>query len=341
MKNKKTNRGRFMAIMICFLCIVGFMGYEFYISAFGLTTTYYKISSPKITENFRITQLTDLHNSTFGKDNEKLVEEVKKTQPDLILITGDLVNDKEFSKNNSGNKENNNQKNNGQEEKTTSIATSLIKKLSEIAPVYFSYGNQEDTLKESYKIDINSLFQAAGATVLDDDYMDIEVNGQQIRLGGFYGYCQPVAYGMETHRENETEYLMRFQDTDRYKILMCHMPVCWMSSGSLYDYYVDTVFSGHAHGGQVIFPLIGGLYGPDQGWFPGKLWGVFSTEESHWKEFRGKMAEWAKKQKFDASYYENDVSYEPSYLVLSRGLGNTDFPPRFNNIPEIVVVDFK
>lgn len=72
-------------------------GYSYYASKYCLSVSSYEIPNPKVTKLIRIVQLSDLHNSSFGKDNEKLVAEVKKQNPDVILITGDLVNDKEPS----------------------------------------------------------------------------------------------------------------------------------------------------------------------------------------------------------------------------------------------------
>ncbi|MDD7388401.1 MAG: metallophosphoesterase [Lachnospiraceae bacterium] len=319
--NHKFNKPTiFLLVMIfLFLSLVTCISYSLYTSQHALETTSYTISSPNLSAPFRIVQLTDLHNSTFGDNNCELVMQVADAAPDVILLTGDLVNDKV-----------------GED---TSVAVSLISQLKEIAPVYFSYGNQEDSMEKA-GVDIRQIYTDAGAVVLEREYVDTQIRGQQVRIGGIYGYCQPDVYAQETGRQDETAFLRMFQETDRYTVLMCHMPVCWIESGSLLEYRIDCVFAGHAHGGQIRLPFIGGLWAPDQGWFPGQECGVYGTDEESWREFRENMLEWAANMKYDTSYYEAEQEYEPSYLVLSRGLGNTDRIPRFNNIPEIVVVDF-
>lgn len=259
-------------------------------SAHALTTTHYTLSSTTIS-SLRIVQLTDLHNSVFGEENSRLIDAVRDQSPDLILLTGDLLNS---------------------DEQCTDIATDLIAKLCDIAPVYFSNGNHEIEYKENYGVDIGELYREAGAVVLEKEYQDITVKNQKIRLGGIYGYCLPGKY-LETGEADpeETAFLEEFQDTDLPKILMCHMPVCWMINGSLDDWDVDYVFAGHVHGGEVILPFVGGLYGPDLGWLPGKLQGLYSSENGE------------------------------KTLVLSRGLGTNESIPRFNNIPEVMVVDIQ
>lgn len=259
------------------------------ISAHGLTVTHYTLSIPELIAPVRIVHLTDLHNSVFGEDNKDLVDKTAAQAPDLILITGDLLN---------------------QNEERTDVAEGLISALSAVAPVYVSFGNHETAYIERYGTDLRELYTAAGAVVLEREYTDVTVNGQTITLGGIYGYCLPAGLYENEHRfPEEYAFLTDFQKTEHFSLLMCHMPVSWIRYGSLGDWDVDVILSGHSHGGQVRFPLIGGLWAPDQGWFPGRMCGLYRSEDGS------------------------------STMELSRGLGNTESLPRFNNIPEIVVLD--
>lgn len=189
----------------------------------------------------------------------------------------------------------------------TSVATNLIEELSLLFPVFISFGNHESEYQNLKKADLKNIFEDAGAIVLDFTYEDIEISGTKLRIGGFYGYG--FAEDHEAARDNESYFLNEFQDTDRYKILLAHMPFSWYHGESLDYWNIDLVLSGHTHGGQIRLPLLGGLYAPDIGWLPGRECGVYYSQN------------------------ENNV------MVLSRGLGNTEIVPRFNNLPEIVVIE--
>ena len=259
------------------------------LSSYGLSVSRYSIVSPALQETLRIVHLSDLHNSVFGPHNSGLVRNIAAQEPDLILITGDLLN---------------------ANEERTDIATELIEQLAPIAPVYVSLGNHESTYEKRYGTDLKELYSKAGAVVLEYDWADIEVNGQKLRLGGLYGYCLPSELlKTKEARPEECAFLEAFQDTDAYTILLCHMPYSWIRKGSLDSWDVDCVLCGHIHGGQVRIPFVGGLWAPDQDWFPGKVCGLYWSEDG------------------------------TKVMALSRGLGNTDKYPRFNNIPEILVLD--
>lgn len=274
------------------ICVVGILfivfliGYELYSSKYLLKNTYYTVETNKIDEKIRIVQLSDLHNSEFGKDNNRLITRVSEENPDLIFVTGDIIIS---------------------DVSETEIAINLINDLTKIASVYVSMGNHEIEYEDNYGIDIASVYEEAGAIVLDRSYEDIMVKESQIRIAGIYGYCFPIDY--EVERKDESEFLNEFQDSDSLKLLLAHIPLGWYHSGSLDSWNVDIVFSGHTHGGQVRLPFIGGLYSPDLGLFPGREGGL---------------------------YYSQDTK---KVLVLSKGLGSSEIVPRFNNIPEIVVLE--
>ena len=133
-----------------------------------------------------------------------------------------------------------------------------------------------------------------------------------IGFGGLYTVYIPEDY--EVHEwdnaKEQAEFLKEMEDTERYKILLSHIPNTWMYYDTAATFDLDLIFTGHAHGGQAILPFVGGLYAPDMGYFPGRLSGVY--EKGH------------------------------TQVILSRGLGsNTEVIPRFNNIPEIVEVELK
>lgn len=261
---------------------------DIYVSKYMLQNTVYEISTSKTDSPVRVLQLTDLHNSEFGQGNEKLIRKVKEQEPDLVCITGDMLN---------------------LDEDNTEIAENLIAKLAEDFPVYVSLGNHEALNRYVSVSELRERFEQAGAVVLEFDYEDITVNGVSLRIGGFYGYGLPG--NSEAVRENESEFLEDFQDTDAYKVLLMHMPLAWYYSDSLNYWDVDLVLAGHTHGGQIRIPFVGGMYAPDMGWFPGRECGL---------------------------YYSDDGK---KVMVLSRGLGSMERVPRFNNIPEIVTVDIE
>lgn len=268
--------------------IVIFAVLAFWLWPRGLTDTHYEVKAD-LAESVRVVQLTDLHGRNFGKNNRRLVSLVEEQQPDLIFITGDMMSDNE---------------------RGLADICNLISQLSVIAPVYYSYGNQEAALTNYTAIDLKTPLEDAGAKVLEMEYEDITVNGQQFRVGGYAGYYRSPL--MDT--KNEAEQIGRFnfaadfENTDRQKLLLAHIATNWTDWSYINDYPVGVVFCGHYHGGQIRFPIVNrGLFAPYVGWFPEYTKGVFVGERAT--------------------------------CVLSAGLGSNRNIPRIYNPPEIVVVD--
>lgn len=280
MKNK--NRVIYLLLLIALIVIT------FWLWPRKLKTTHYKIEC-EVSEPIRFAQLTDLHLIKYNKNFDKIVDEVFEQNPDVILMTGDMI-DKDSND-------------------ITEICN-LISYLSEIAPVYYSYGNHEIQWIKENNIDLKPMLEASGAKVLDLECVDVTINNQKLRIGGYDGYYRTPH--METtndiEQRNKIQFADHFENTQRQKILLSHIPTTWVDWNRIDDYPVGIIFSGHYHGGQVRFPLVEyGLYAPYIGLFPPNTKGVFV----------GKQAT----------------------CVLSAGLGSGHRIPRIYNPPEIVIVD--
>ena len=247
----------------------------------------YEVSA-NISSPIRIVHLSDLHSWVFGEDNGQLVELVKGQEPDLILMTGDMLD---------------------KEDTAPAVACALIRKLAEIAPVYYGYGNHEKAWERENGKSLVPELTGAGAVVLDCSYADIEIEGQSLRLGGYHAYYRRPHMSTDDPAQMELEeaFYEAFEDTDRYKILLSHNPTAWLDWGLRDDYPVDLVLTGHYHGGQVRLPFVGGLIAPYVGWFP--------------------------------EYTDGICHGEKATVILSTGLGSSPGIPRVNNPPQIVVVD--
>lgn len=273
-------------VIIFFILILACLA-SIWISYNWLTVTHFTVRSSKISEPFRIVLVSDLHEHQFGRDNEKLAVKIREQSSDLIIIDGDMIN---------GDSEN------------ADTAVELVRALKETAPVYYSFGNHEYSYMEAGHEDLTEELEAAGAVVLNYQSIDIDVKGNQIRLGGLYEYGFET--GMQSEEENERAipYLEEYADTDRYLIMCAHRPESFYPWDMADQWGIDLVLSGHLHGGQVIIPGVGGLYNSLDGFFP----------------------------KFDYGQYK----LGDSDMVITRGLGsNPKMLPRFNNPPEIAVVE--
>lgn len=233
---------------------------------------------PASFDGFRIAQVSDLHNTEIGENNEKLLSMLEGATPDIIVITGDMIDCRKTN---------------------IEVALDFAKEAVKIAPCYYISGNHEAYVDEHEKFKSN--LTELGVTVLDDAKTEIELSGEKITLIG-------VGDPSFSWTDNETLINDKLNELigeqDGYTILLSHRP-------ELFEIYVkkdiDLVFTGHAHGGQFRIPFVGGVIAPNQGLFP----------------------------KYDAGIYTE----ENTAMVVSRGIGNSIFPFRVNNPPEVVLVE--
>ena len=236
---------------------------------------------PEAFDAYRIVQISDLHDAQIGENNEKLIAMTAETEPDCIVLTGDFVDSSRFHP-----------------ERSLSVAESLVK----IAPVYYVSGNHEAILPDEDYQALTDGLRALGVCVLEDESAELTRDGQSIRLIGLtdIGFHPGT---LEEKKDALRTALSALLPEDEFSVTLAHRP-------ELMDVYTECgaplVLSGHAHGGQIRLPGIGGLIAPGQGLFP--------------KYTEGK-------------YEENGTT-----LVVSRGIGNSVLPLRVNDRPQIVVV---
>lgn len=236
---------------------------------------------PEAFDAYKIVQISDLHDAQIGENNEKLIAMTAETEPDCIVLTGDFVDSSRFHP-----------------ERSLSVAESLVK----IAPVYYVSGNHEAILPDEDYQALTDGLRGLGVCVLEDESAELTRDGQSIRLIGLtdIGFHPGT---LEEKKDALRTALSALLPEDEFSVTLAHRP-------ELMDVYTECgaplVLSGHAHGGQIRLPGIGGLIAPGQGLFP--------------KYTEGK-------------YEENGTT-----LVVSRGIGNSVLPLRVNDRPQIVVV---
>ncbi|MGI5897262.1 MAG: metallophosphoesterase [Oscillospiraceae bacterium] len=211
----------------------------------GITTVNVQSKNiPASFNGFKIAQISDLHNAEFGDDNKQIIGLLKKEQPDIIILTGDLLDSHHTESN---------------------IAVSFVKQAMEIAPCYYVTGNHEAQLGEQY-VSFEKQLESCGVSILHNQTATIERNGEFIQILGVDDPSFSESDSMfDLNAEILSTEIERADAQKGYKILLSHRP-------EAFDVYVekgiDLVFCGHAHGGQFRLPFVGGLAAPNQGLFP-------------------------------------------------------------------------
>lgn len=205
---------------------------------------------------YKILQISDLHSKYFGKNQERLLKKIYKENPDIVVVTGDLI-DARLKK----------------EEPCIILMKELTKKYT----VYFVTGNHEIGCGKTEEF-IEKL-KRVGVRVLRNKSEFIYKGRESIRIVGIDdSLANYLAYSRESEIiDYEIKKSLGDLNKNEFKILLSHRPE---KIGVYADNNMDLIFSGHAHGGQFRLPFIGGLFAPGQGFFPKYTSGAVKMKNS-------------------------------------------------------------
>lgn len=266
----------------------------------------YQINSKEIPQKFddyRIIQITDVHSIRKEEHKEKILNKLKKENPDIIFVTGDLVDSEYYSTENI-------KYQNKEIDFPDRLTLEFMEELVDISDVYFVYGNHEMILLDDPENNIfKKKLEDIGVKILNNKKDIITIDEQKIRLLGIqdpaalykdkkYAYIDSNKEKVKTILDNLT-----YNQENEYTILLSHRPEYF----ELYnEYNINLAFTGHTHGGIIRLPIIGGLYAHPQGWFP----------------------------KYDGGFFNKDNFN----MIVGRGIGYSKVQIRIFNPPEIVLV---
>ncbi|SFC16212.1 metallophosphoesterase [Clostridium uliginosum] len=214
-----------------------------------LKVSKYKVKSKKIPRefnNFKLMHLSDLHSKSFGKDNSKLIKKIYMENPNIIVMTGDMVNkyDTEF-------------------DEFLRLAEELSKKYA----IYYIVGNHEQRLKKDNLIFLINQLRKLGIRVLNNEKIKLIKGEEFINL---YGMSIPLLYykvgkNKVNFREDTMKELLGNYNDKNYSILLTHNPLYFDTYAK---YNVDLTLCGHVHGGMIRLPFIGAILSPERKFFP-------------------------------------------------------------------------
>ncbi|SHE55263.1 hypothetical protein SAMN02745784_01047 [Tissierella praeacuta DSM 18095] len=244
---KQKRKSKVRLVLLIIFTLLGFYN--------GLVTRKYTVKTDKLLGNqsIRIVLISDLHSHIYGKNQSKIANKIKKQNPDIIALAGDIADDM-----------------------VPIEGTELfLKAIKDIAPVFYVTGNHEIWTGEVDNI--KEIFRSFNINVLENDYKEVNINGIKLVIGGvddpyIIRYKRPKS---DWHEEIYEAFL-NIDSSSSYNILLSHRP----EEVNLYNSLsFDMVLSGHSHGGQLRIPFIlNGLFAPDQGFFPKYAGGLYEHE---------------------------------------------------------------
>ena len=218
---------------------------------------------PEAFNGFRIAQVSDLHNAEMGKDNKKLIAILEESNPDIIVLTGDILDSKHTDE---------------------EIALRFLDKATDIAPCYFITGNHEGRITKSIYETFEKDMLELGVIVLHDNEVIIENEEETVSLVGIDDPVFAESNGGGIGISMTSRSISALASGEGFSILLAHRP-------EFFKQYVyadfDLVLCGHAHGGQFRLPFVGGIIAPNQGFFPEYDSGLYTEGDTNMIVSRG------------------------------------------------------
>ena len=288
MKNK---RKKHKATLLVLVIILAFMAGLIYRDNTLLTVSHYTVKSerlPQAFNAFRILQLSDLHSASFGEDNTNLLAEMEAQNPHIVVLTGDMVNtgDEDFD-----------------------VFLTFANALGRLYDTYYIVGNHEQNLEEDKQQGLLKEITDMGITVLDNEKLELDRNGDKIDLYGMWFNLRYYKDSGNPHTKDISfdadtmEKIMGSKNSTRFSLLLTHNPLYFNTYA---QWGADLTLAGHIHGGMIRIPFVGGLLSPEREFF--------------------------------SKYSEGQYFIDTKSMIVNRGLGNGDFGIRLFNRPEISVI---
>lgn len=268
-------------IVIAFLIVI----YVYFENTVLEITNYCIVNNklPNEFNNYKIIQISDYHNEKSNIINDDLLRIIKKEKPNIIVITGDFIDSRKTN---------------------ISVAIDLIKEIEGVAPIYYVTGNHEARIT-SYD-ELKRRLVEYNVIVLENETATIKKENSQINIIGVNDPQLAYEYSVDDSIIIKDELEKSNYDKSLFSILLSHRPEVFKT---YVEKNIDLVLSGHAHGGQIRIPFVGGVVAPNQGFFPKYTSGLFK---------------------------ENNTN-----MIISRGIGNSIIPIRINNRPELVIIKLR
>lgn len=217
---------------------------------------------PEEFDGFRIVHLSDFHNAEIGENNKTLISVIEEAKPDIIAITGDIVDSRRTD---------------------IGVAVDFVREIVKIAPCYYVTGNHEARISDYAQL--KQGLTEAGVILLDNKKITIAKSGAELEIMGIDDPMFEADYFSENEFAVVDNSIKNLNIEDNsFSLLLSHRP-------EMFEVYaengLDLVLSGHAHGGQFRIPFIGGFIAPGQGLFPEYDAGLYEDEKTNMFVSRG------------------------------------------------------